>query len=253
MSCLRLSTQRLLREKVQRLLESLRSKKNKQVSDSSSSFEDEKPIKKKKKPDAKNKKKKPLTLAQIKKEMYLSGFLVLHFRTVPCSLFFAIRDSLVDIKSFLSDIKKKRSKKKSKKPLTAEQIKKIEYLDDLLGLRSRTVPSSLFVAIRDSQVDMESFLSDIRFSLLHNVYIDTLPRRFARFVVRAFGASSYEFKLKKGIIHVTPEKVHEILGVPLGGTSIFDLPKIPLDDPFVKEWFKQFDPKPLKKIRACDI
>nr|GEW24657.1 hypothetical protein [Tanacetum cinerariifolium] len=125
-------------------------------------------------------------------------------------------------------IKKKRSKKKSKKPLTAKLIKKIEYLDDLPSLHSRTVPSSLFAAICDSQVDMESFLLDV-------------------------SASSYEFKLEKGIIHVTPEKVHEILGVSLSGTSIFDLPEIPLDDPFMKEWFKQFDPKPLKKIRACGI
>ncbi|GJU10844.1 hypothetical protein Tco_1133240 [Tanacetum coccineum] len=100
---------------------------------------------------------------------------------------------------------------------------------------------------------MESFLSDIGFSSLHNVFIESLPQRFARFVVRAFSASSYEFKLEMGIICVTPEKVHEILGVPLGGTSIFDLPEISLDDPFVKEWFKQFDPKPLKEIRACDI
>ncbi|GJT59454.1 ulp1 protease family, C-terminal catalytic domain-containing protein [Tanacetum coccineum] len=122
----------------------------------------------------------------------------------------------------------KNVKKKKKKLLTAEQIKKIKYLDDLPSLRSRTVPSLLFAAIHDSQVDMESFLSDI-------------------------GASSYEFKLENGIIRVTLEKVHEILGVPLGGTSIFDLPEIPLDDPFVKEWFKQFDPKPLKEIRACDI
>ncbi|GKE98777.1 hypothetical protein Tco_0022128, partial [Tanacetum coccineum] len=113
--------------------------------------------------------------------------------------------------------------------------------------------ASVFAAIRDSQVYTESFMSDIGFSSLHNVYIDTLPQRFARFVVRAFSASSYEFKLEKGIIRVTPEKVYEILGVPLGGTSIFDLHEIPLDDPFVKEWFKQFDPKPLKKIRACDI
>nr|GEX72396.1 hypothetical protein [Tanacetum cinerariifolium] len=120
---------------------------------------------------------------------------------------------------------KKRSKKKSKKPLTSEQIKKIKYLDDLLCVRSRTVPSSLFALIRDSQVDMESFLSD-------------------------FSASSYEFKFEKGIIRVTPEKVHDILRVPLGGTSIFDLLEIPLDESFVKEWFKQFDPKPLKKIHA---
>ncbi|GJX65752.1 ulp1 protease family, C-terminal catalytic domain-containing protein [Tanacetum coccineum] len=144
-------------------------------------------------------------------------------------------------------------KKKKKKPQTAEQIKKIEYLSDLPCLRSRTVPSSLFASIRDSQVDMESFLSDIGFSSLHNISIDTLPQRFARFVVRAFSASSYEFKLEKGIICVTLEKVHEILRVPLGGTSIFDLPKRPLDYPFVNEWFKQFDPKPLKEIRACGI
>nr|GEZ21284.1 ulp1 protease family, C-terminal catalytic domain-containing protein [Tanacetum cinerariifolium] len=65
----------------------------------------------------------------------------------------------------------------------------------------------------------------------------TLPQRFARFLVRAFSASSYEFKLEKGIIRVTPDKVREILGVPLGETSIFDLPERPLDDPFVKEWF----------------
>ncbi|GKB15976.1 hypothetical protein Tco_0849899, partial [Tanacetum coccineum] len=149
--------------------------------------------------------------------------------------------------------KKKLSKKKKKKPLTAEQIKKIEYLDEIPSMRSRTVPSSLFAAIRDSQVDMESFLSDIGFSSLHNVFIESLPQRFARFVVRAFSASSYEFKLEKGIIRVTPEKVHKILRVRLGGTSIFDLPEISLDDQFVKEWFKQFDLKPLKEIRACDI
>ncbi|GJX73790.1 hypothetical protein Tco_0312385 [Tanacetum coccineum] len=74
-----------------------------------------------------------------------------------------------------------------------------------------------------------------------------------RFVVRAFTGSSYKFNLDKDIIRVTPEKVHKILGVPLGGTSIFDLPEIPLDDPFVKLWFKQFDPKPLKDIHAIDI
>nr|GEW39254.1 hypothetical protein [Tanacetum cinerariifolium] len=84
-------------------------------------------------------------------------------------------------------------------------------------------------------------------------YFNTFPARLARFVVKAFSGSSYEFKLDKGIIRMTPEKVHEILGVPLGGTSIFDLPEIPLDDPFVKVWFKQFHPKPLKDIHAYDI
>ncbi|GJX73908.1 hypothetical protein Tco_0312503 [Tanacetum coccineum] len=46
-------------------------------------------------------------------------------------------------------------------------------------------------------------------------------------MVTTFTGSSYEFKLEKGVIRVTPEKVHDILG--------------------------QFDPKPLKDIRATNI
>nr|GEX35289.1 hypothetical protein [Tanacetum cinerariifolium] len=102
-------------------------------------------------------------------------------------------------------------------------------------------------------VDMKSFPSDVGFSSLHNVFIDTLPSRLARFVVTAFTGLSYEFKLEKGVIYVTPAKVHEILGISLGRSSIFDLPERPLDDDFVKMWFKQFDPKPLKNILAIDI
>ncbi|GKB43506.1 hypothetical protein Tco_0888448, partial [Tanacetum coccineum] len=54
-----------------------------------------------------------------------------------------------------------------------------------------------------AQIKREKYLSE---------FPDTLPARLARFVVRAFSGSSYEFKLDKGIIRVTPEKVHEILG-----------------------------------------
>nr|GEV01259.1 ubiquitin-specific protease 13 [Tanacetum cinerariifolium] len=152
-------------------------------------------------------------------------------------------------------IKKKQldAKKKKKKPMTLAQIKKEKYLSGFPPLRFRTVPCSLFAAIRDSQVDMKSFLSDIRFSSLQIVFIDTLPSRFSRFVVTTFTASNNEFKLEKGVIRVTPKKVHEILGVPLGGTSIYDFPERPLDDDFVKMWFNQFNPNLLKDIRATDI
>nr|GEW19211.1 ubiquitin-specific protease 13 [Tanacetum cinerariifolium] len=145
--------------------------------------------------------------------------------------------------------KKKRAKhgkdmkKTNKKPLTPTQIKREEYLSEFPSLRFRTVPYSLFSSIRDSQVDMKSFFSDIGFSSLYNVFIDTHPARLARFMVRAFSGLSYEFKLDKSIIRVTPEKFHDVLGVSQGGTSIFDLPEIPLDDPLIKLWFKQFDLK----------
>ncbi|GKD28277.1 hypothetical protein Tco_1239055, partial [Tanacetum coccineum] len=75
-----------------------------------------------------------------------------------------------------------------------------------------TIPYSLFATILDSHVDMKSFMSDVGFSSLHFVFIDSLPSHLARFVVTVFTGSTYEFKLEKDIIRVTPEKVHEILG-----------------------------------------
>ncbi|GJX59323.1 hypothetical protein Tco_0290713 [Tanacetum coccineum] len=107
--------------------------------------------------------------------------------------------------------------------------------------------------VDSSSTEADEAVKDVEFSSMHNVFIDTLPARLARFVVRAFTGSSYEFKLDMGIIRVTLEKVHKILGVPLGGTSIFNLPVIHLDDPFIKMWFKQFQPKPLKDIHASNI
>nr|GEV87639.1 hypothetical protein [Tanacetum cinerariifolium] len=138
------------------------------------------------------------------------------------------RKRLVEDKEVETDVEGNKSEKadESKKDNESEEAEEIEedkksevakeVVKDVKtkvvkGLRSRTLPSSLFAAIRDSQVDMESFLLNIGFSSLHNVYIVTLPQRFARFVVRAFSASSYEFKLEKGIIRVTPEKAFLLL------------------------------------------
>ncbi|GKC73584.1 hypothetical protein Tco_1119467, partial [Tanacetum coccineum] len=116
-----------------------------------------------------------------------------------------------------------------------------------------TVPSSFFHAIRDAKVNMKRFMEDIGFSAFHSVNIDMLPNRLARFVVRAFDNKTYNFYLKTGVVHVTPEKVHEILGLPIGGISLYDLPERREDDEFVQLWLSQFAPKKKKQIFATDI
>nr|GEU49017.1 hypothetical protein [Tanacetum cinerariifolium] len=117
-------------------------------------------------------------------------------------------------KKQVNDLKKKQVKDESSSSEDEKPLKNKKHSKHAKDVK--TVPSSLFASMRDSQVDMESFQLDIGFSSFHNVFIDTLPQQFARLVVRAFSASSYEFKLEK-------------------------------------EWFKQFDPKTLKEIRVCDI
>nr|GEX19875.1 peptidase C48, SUMO/sentrin/Ubl1 [Tanacetum cinerariifolium] len=143
--------------------------------------------------------------------------------------------------------------KPTKKVLSDNQIRREKFLSDNPPLLSRTIPSSFFHAIRDAKVNMKSFMEDIGFSALHSVNIDTLLNRLARFVVRALDSKTYNFYLKTGVVHVTAEKVHEILGLPIGGISLYDLPERREDDEFVQLWLSQFASKKKKRIFATDI
>nr|GEY90704.1 ubiquitin-specific protease 13 [Tanacetum cinerariifolium] len=143
--------------------------------------------------------------------------------------------------------------KPTKKVFSDNQIRREKFLSEYSPLLSRTVPSLFFHAIRDAKVNMKSFMEDIGFSALHLVNIDTLPNRLARFVVRAFDSKTYNFYLKTRVVHVTAEKVHEILGLPIGGISLYDLPERREYDEFVQLWLSQFAPKKKKQILATDI
>nr|GEW09867.1 hypothetical protein [Tanacetum cinerariifolium] len=51
-------------------------------------------------------------------------------------------------------------------------------------------------------------------------------------------------------IEVTPSKIHDMLGVPFGGYSLFDLDEREADHEFVRKWAGQFYPLELKKVHA---
>ncbi|GKC89113.1 hypothetical protein Tco_1149762 [Tanacetum coccineum] len=54
-------------------------------------------------------------------------------------------------------------------------------------------------------------------------------------------------------VEVTPSKIHDILGIPVGGISLFSLVFRPIKHEFVRSWVDQFYPKSLKEIRVGDI
>nr|GFC78385.1 hypothetical protein [Tanacetum cinerariifolium] len=54
-------------------------------------------------------------------------------------------------------------------------------------------------------------------------------------------------------IEVTPSKIHDMLGVPFGGYSLFDLNERETDHEFVRKWAGQFYPLELKKVHVNDI
>nr|GEV98235.1 hypothetical protein [Tanacetum cinerariifolium] len=65
--------------------------------------------------------------------------------------------------------------------------------------------------------------------------------------------AAHEEYLSSDKIEVTPSKIHDMLGVPLGGYSLFDLDERETDHEFVRKWAGQFNPLELKKVRVNDI
>nr|GEW70800.1 hypothetical protein [Tanacetum cinerariifolium] len=54
-------------------------------------------------------------------------------------------------------------------------------------------------------------------------------------------------------VEVTPSKIHDILGIPVGGISLFSLDVRPIDHEFVRSCVDQFYLKSLKDIQVGDI
>ncbi|GKF16860.1 hypothetical protein Tco_0061778 [Tanacetum coccineum] len=117
--------------------------------------------------------------------------------------------------------------------------------------RSRVVPISLFQAINDCQVDMESFLKNIGFGSLYGINIGDLQGRLNHFVVKSFDCNSFCMKLNHGSIKVDSKRVHDMLGIPVGGTLLLSLEETEGDP--LTYWLAQFGDLDPKKIRATHI
>ncbi|GJZ66909.1 ulp1 protease family, C-terminal catalytic domain-containing protein [Tanacetum coccineum] len=110
--------------------------------------------------------------------------------------------------------------------------------------------------IKTEYSDEESGLKSNKkgFSSFHNVSIDKIPSRLGRYALSKFSSTTYWLTFKTGdYVEVTPSKIHDILGIPVGGKSLFLLDVRPIEHEFVRSWVDQFYPKSLKEIRVGDI
>ncbi|GKA88454.1 hypothetical protein Tco_0810218, partial [Tanacetum coccineum] len=73
-----------------------------------------------------------------------------------------------------------------------------------------------------------------------NFLIVELSSTLAYHIIDNFHTLSLELRLQKGSIKATRQKVHDILGVPMGNTKLEDLEQRHANDPFIAEWEAQY-------------
>ncbi|GJZ79782.1 hypothetical protein Tco_0644619 [Tanacetum coccineum] len=91
----------------------------------------------------------------------------------------------------------------------------------------------------------------VKFGSLIRMPLHELPGLLGFYVIKNLDTETNELSLTDSSIHVTSQSVHDILGIPIGGSSIDSLTHRKPDDPFIREWKSQFGEK--SEIRPNDI
>lgn len=121
------------------------------------------------------------------------------------------------------------------------------------SLRTRMSPHSLFKALNNLSVLQKNCLFDIGFGKLYKMPCDGLAAHIGYYVVDNFDPITMTLKLQNAVIKITPQLIHDMLGIPFGGINLFDLPFIPDDHRLLVSWFSQFPSGKAKSVRPTEI
>ena len=130
--------------------------------------------------------------------------------------------------------------KKIKKMDTLSGEGNCENDDGLLSLRTRASPKVMYHLMKKLTLGQRKNLIDMGFGSLYYMALEEIPVKIGHFVVDSFIAGEMKLKLQDYDIVITPELIHKVLDVPLGGIDFNELPKIKGSD-LSQNWYSQFD------------
>nr|GEX52563.1 hypothetical protein [Tanacetum cinerariifolium] len=94
-------------------------------------------------------------------------------------------------------------------------------------------------------------LYEMGFGSMIGMAIHELPGMLGFYVIDNLDTETNVLSLTDNSILITSQSVHDILRIPMGGSSLESLASRSPDDPFIKEWFSQFGEK--NEVRPNNI
>ena len=146
-----------------------------------------------------------------------------------------------------SSSKKVKINKESKKKRKIKSKK-------IVSIRTKTAATALFSAMNVLNPKRKKCLIKMGFGSLIGMKIHEIPGALGHYVISNLDVEKMQLPTSNGNIKVTEQKVHDILGIPFGEKAIDTLEERNADDPFLKDWFQQFESKSGKNdVRPNDI
>lgn len=127
------------------------------------------------------------------------------------------------------------------------------------AIKSRSSPKALFTALRMLKTEQKRCLRSMGFGPMLEFNVDEIPSKLGYYVVDNFDDDVLVIRVNGGSIQVTKELIHEMLRVPIGGSTWDSMEVTRRDRPIKVEWRSQFNnteisPSDLKrKIDESDV
>ena len=142
---------------------------------------------------------------------------------------------------------KKRLRYEQEKPKEQLKVKKSEaqqvpnnQINEPFGLRIKSSPSSLIDAVKVMSEEQREAVIDMGFESLLNMKMHQCPARLGHYLLEMFDDTNLIMRTGKGEISLTPQIVHEVLGIPIGSKSLEEVKRVKRKNPLLKLWEEQF-------------
>ncbi|CAH1432239.1 unnamed protein product [Lactuca virosa] len=137
-------------------------------------------------------------------------------------------------------------KKTTQEIRQSPRLKMIEYKKSVTPIK---VDDSLVKKESDEKVtEQKKAVREMGLGSLLRIATNGISGKLARFVVNSFNPSDMKIHLPNAKIDITPELVHDLLGIPLGGKDIYNTDQC--EGKELMDWKQQYN---FKAMRPSDV
>ncbi|CAH1415161.1 unnamed protein product [Lactuca virosa] len=111
---------------------------------------------------------------------------------------------------------------------------------EFYSMKNRCSPESLLSIILGLRKQQKECVRSMGFGSLLKIKITDVPLKLGFYILQNFDSERMVIDVEGKELKVTAESVHDMLGIPTGGTILTQLDQWPKDDTSYDEWYQQF-------------
>ncbi|CAI9285377.1 unnamed protein product [Lactuca saligna] len=117
-------------------------------------------------------------------------------------------------------------------------------------MKNRCSPEALLSIILGMSKEQKEFVRSMGFGAFLKMKITDIPLKLGFYVLQKFDSERMVIDIEGKELKVTTEFIHDMLGIPIGGTKLTQLDQWPKDDTSYDEWKQQFKKDSIIRLNA---